>query len=162
MMTLTLTPSALPLKQFLLCCLLLQSRLLIYSSSYCAFHRPLTSCHLPVSMMALPPPSLLRCPNASHRETLTSTLVSNMGKANALQGGPAIAYSSHQFELQKLPPFVSRSRHSIDQWIDVKLLLFEFNVALTEPKMMPTKEDTPLFWLLCKARLGICSQVGCS
>jgi hypothetical protein len=59
---------------------------------------------------------------------------------------------------KKLPLFVSRSRHSIDHCIDVELLLIKFNVALTEPKTMSTKEDSPLFWLHYKARLGVCSQ----
>ncbi len=63
---------------------------------------------------------------------------------------------------KKLLPFVSRSRLSIDQCIDVKLILIKFNVALTESETMPTKEDSTLFWLHYKARLGICSQVGCS
>jgi hypothetical protein len=53
-MMLSPTPSALPSKQFLLCRLLSLIRVLIYSSSHCAFRRPLLSCHLPVSMTALP------------------------------------------------------------------------------------------------------------
>ncbi len=57
----------------------------------------------------------------------------------------------------KLLPFVLRSRHSINQCINVNLLLIKFNVALTEPKTMPSKEDSPLFWLHYKAQLGICS-----
>jgi len=58
-----------------------------------------------------------------------------------------IAYSSHQFELHKMAPIVSRHSCSIDHCINVDLLLIQFNVALTEPKMMPTKEDSPLIWL---------------
>ncbi len=66
-----------PLEAFFLRRLLLLSRLLFYSSSCCTFRRPLSSCHPPVSMTALPPPSSLRCPNASRCKMLTSTLVSN-------------------------------------------------------------------------------------
>jgi hypothetical protein len=72
-----LTPSALPPKQFLLRRLLLLSRLLIYSSSHCAFRRPLLPRCPPVSMTALPPLLLLQYPDASCHETLTLMLVSN-------------------------------------------------------------------------------------
>jgi hypothetical protein len=76
-MTPMLTPSALPLKQFFLCHLLLLSRLHIYSSSCCTFCHPLLLHHPSVSMTALPLPSSLQCPNASRRKTLTVTLVLN-------------------------------------------------------------------------------------
>ncbi len=81
------TPSALPPKQFLLRRLLSLSRLLIYSSSCCAFCRPLLLHRPPVSMTALPPLLLLRCPDASCRETLTSTLVSNVFLVTVAGGG---------------------------------------------------------------------------
>ncbi len=80
-------PSALPSKQFSLCNLLLLSRLLIYSSSHCTFHRPLSSRHPPVSMTASPPLLLLQCPDASRHETLTWRLVSNVFLATAVGGG---------------------------------------------------------------------------
>ncbi len=72
-----LTPSALPPKQFLLRRLLSLSRLLIYSSSCCAYCRPLLSCHPPISMTALPPLLLLQCPDASCCKTLMLTLMLN-------------------------------------------------------------------------------------
>ncbi len=74
----TLMPSALPLEHFLLRRLLLLSRLLIYSSSCCTFRRLLLSRRPPNSMTALPPLSLLWCHDASHRETLMLTLVSDV------------------------------------------------------------------------------------
>jgi hypothetical protein len=81
--TLMLMPSALPWKQFLFSRLLSLSRLLIYSSSCCAFRHPLSSHRLPVSMKALPLLSLLQCLDASHCKMLTLTLVLNVGRANA-------------------------------------------------------------------------------
>ncbi len=83
----TLTPYALPQKQFLLCRLLSLSRLLIYSSSCCAFRCLFLSCRPPVSMTALPPLLLLWCPDASCCETLTSTLVSNVFLVMVVGGG---------------------------------------------------------------------------
>ncbi len=86
-----------------------------------------------------------------------------MGEEQMLSKVVQQLHTHHTYlNYKKLLPFVSRSRHSIDQCIDVELLLIEFNVALTEPKTMPTKEDSPLFWLHYKAQPGICSQVGCS
>jgi len=37
----------------------------------------------------------------------------------------------------------------------ITILLIQFNIALTEPKMMPTKEGSPLIWIHYKARLGM-------
>jgi hypothetical protein len=53
----------------------------------------------------------------------------------------------------KLPPIVLRHSCSIDHCINVELLLIQFNIALTEPKMMPTKEDSHPFGIIIKPDL---------
>ncbi len=65
-----LMSSALYSKYFFLRYLLSLSRVLVYSSSCCAFCRLLLLHRLPVSMIALPPPLLLQCSGASCCETL--------------------------------------------------------------------------------------------
>jgi hypothetical protein len=56
--------------QFLLCCLLLLIRVLLYSSPCWALRHPLWSRRPPASVTTFPLPSLLQCPDASHREML--------------------------------------------------------------------------------------------